>query len=226
MHCLDRLQQPHEDFVAVQNRTDLELGGELHYHHIDIRDTARLNELVDHIAAKHRRLDGLLAAAGILQVKPALEYTEDEMSDILRVNYVACFMSAQAVARNMLQYHTSGSLVLIASMSGIIANKGMNSPVYNSTKAAVCQLTRNLAQELGPEGIRVNAISPGHIHTPMVQEIFDKDQGIEDLWKRESMLGRLARPDEFRGVGVFMLSEASSFMNGSNVVVDGGHTAW
>lgn len=79
----------------------------------------------------------------------------------------------------------------------------MKSPVYNSTKAAVCQLARNLAQELGPEGMRVNALNPIHIHTPMFQEIFERDEGIEKLWKQEGMLGRLAKPGEFRGVGVF-----------------------
>ena len=204
----------------------MHLGGELHYHKLDICNTAHLQELIDSIAAQRSRIDGLLAAAGICQVKDALDYNEEEIREIFGINYTGCFMSAQAVARNMCKYRTPGSLVLVASMSGMIANKGMKSPVYNSTKAAVCQLARNLAQELGPSGIRTNALCPGHIHTPMVQDVFDKDPKVRQLWEGESMLQRIAKPEEFRGVGMFLLSDASSYVNGSNVVVDGGHTAW
>ena len=117
-------------------------------------------------------------------------------------------------------------------MSGVVANKGLICPVYNSSKAAVTQLARNLAMEWGrvdekgEGGIRVNALSPGHIVTPMVDACFQEVPGLRELWERENMLGRLSDPDEFKGAAVFLLSRASSFMTGANLIVDGGHTAW
>ena len=116
--------------------------------------------------------------------------------------------------------------MLVASMLGFIAKKGLITPVYNSSKAAVIQCARNLAMEWGPKGIRVNALCPGHIVTPMVQKNFDDDPGLREKWEKENFLGRLSKPEEFRGAGLFLLSDASSFMTGNSLVIDGGHTAW
>jgi NAD(P)-dependent dehydrogenase (short-subunit alcohol dehydrogenase family) len=126
----------------------------------------------------------------------------------------------------MFNYQQKGSILLVASMSGLIANKGMTSPVYNSSKAAVIQLARNLAMEWGRHGIRVNSLCPGHIVTPMVEEVFQKEPASRAIWEAENMLGRLATPEEFRGAALFALSDASSFMTGSTMLIDGGHTAW
>jgi NAD(P)-dependent dehydrogenase (short-subunit alcohol dehydrogenase family) len=126
----------------------------------------------------------------------------------------------------MFHYKCHGSILLVASMSGIIANKGMSSPVYNSSKAAVIQLGRCLAMEWGRHGIRVNSLCLGHIMTPMVQMVFDKTPDVRTTWEAENMLGRLARPEEFRGAALFALSDASTFMTGSTMLIDGGHTAW
>jgi len=117
-------------------------------------------------------------------------------------------------------------------MSGVVANKGLPCPVYNSSKAAVIQLVKNLAMEWGPvqasgtEGIRVNCLSPRHIITPMVLENFKEVPSLQETWERENMLGRLATPDEFKSAGLFLLSNASSLMTGNNLVSDGEHTAW
>lgn len=119
-----------------------------------------------------------------------------------------------------------GSILLVASMSGLIANKGMTSPVYNSSKAAVIQLARSLAMEWGRRGIRVNSLCPGHILTPMVELVFEQNPAAKATWEAENMLGRLACPEEFRGAALFALSDVSSFMTGSTMIIDGGHTAW
>lgn len=117
-------------------------------------------------------------------------------------------------------------------MSGIIANKGMSSPVYNSSKAAVIQLARSLAMEWTPiqsdrrGGIRVNSLSPGHVMTPAVQKLLERNPGMREMWESENMAHRLANPAEFKSAALFLLSRASSFMTGSNLVIDGGHTAW
>ena len=141
-------------------------------------------------------------------------------------NSTGAFMTATAVAKRMIEYNCSGSIVLVASMSGFVANKGLLSPVYNASKAALVQLGRNLAMEWGKRGIRVNSLCPGHIVTPMVRENFEEDPGLRGKWEEESMLGRLAGPEEFKGAGLFLCSPASSHMTGSAMIVDGGHTAW
>ncbi|KAI9671483.1 MAG: hypothetical protein M1831_004392 [Alyxoria varia] len=226
VHCLDRLEKPQDDFLAVQNRTDLELGGELHYHSIDIQNTEALHKLIEDIAARQKRLDGLFGAAGILEVASALEYEAKDINRMLNINYTALFMTAQGVAREMKRYGNGGSMVLVASMSGIVANKGLQSPAYNSSKAAVNQLARNLAMEWAPDRIRVNSLCPGHILTPMVQKHMDDNPESARIWRSESMLQRIARPEEFRGPAVYLLSDASSYQTASVTVVDGGHTAW
>lgn len=151
---------------------------------------------------------------------------------MLEVNYAGVFMSARACARQMLKYKIKGSICLIASMSGTIANRGFIAPVYNSSKAAVIQLGQNLAMEWGRTnvdgsgGIRVNSISPGHIVTPMVEENFRNGEADRREWEDNNMLGRLSTPEEYQGAGVFLMSEASSYMTGHDLKIDGGTTAW
>jgi NAD(P)-dependent dehydrogenase (short-subunit alcohol dehydrogenase family) len=102
---------------------------------------------------------------------------------MMDINFTGVFMTATAVARRMLEYRCSGSIVLVASMSGFVANKSLLSSVYNSSKAALVQLARNLAMEWGKYGIRVNSLCPGHIVTPMVRENFREDPELEGKWK-------------------------------------------
>ncbi|KAJ6441443.1 putative PTR2-Di-and tripeptide permease [Purpureocillium lavendulum] len=232
VYCLDRAEYPDDEWDAAQERVVPEWGGVLVYRQQDVLDTEHLRRTIESIADEHGQLDGVIAAAGILQITPAIDYTSDDAAKMLATNFTAVLETASAAAEMMFKYKCRGSICLIASMSGIIANKGMLSPVYNSSKAALIQLTRNLAMEWsrerddGSPGIRVNSISPGHIRTPMVEQTFAQEPGLEALWTRENMMGRLARPEEFKGAALFLLSNASSFMTGSNVVIDGGHTAW
>lgn len=99
-------------------------------------------------------------------------------------------------------------------------------PAYNASKAAVIQLGRNLAAEWGPHRIRVNTLSPGYILTSMVENLFVQFPERRDEWPKQNMLGRLSMPSEYRGAAVFLLSDASSFMTGSDLRIDGGHCAW
>ncbi|KAI5284280.1 hypothetical protein KEM54_001459 [Ascosphaera aggregata] len=244
VHCLDIAPSPSEDFREAQNRIkDKDSpSSSLHYHTIDVRDVSALNDLFAQIAtASHDghapRLDGLVAAAGIQQLTEALDYQVDDVHRMLDVNYTGVLMSAQAAARQMIEirrsssstsmpFSTGGSIVLIASMSGLVANKGLTSCVYNSSKAAVIQLARNLAMEWAHFGIRVNSLCPGHTLTSMVRRNFEEIPALKELWEKENMLGRLADPSELSGAAIYMLSDASSFMTGTSLVVDGGHTAW
>ena len=226
VHCLDWLEEPDDEFGAAQKRANPDFGGLLHYNRIDVRDSDNLDSVIGGIAAKYQRLDGLIAAAGIQQVTAATEYKVEDVTKMMEINYTGVFMTAAAVARRMMEHGCKGSMVLVASISGFVANKGLISPVYNSSKAAVIQCARNLAMEWGPKGIRVNALCPGHIVTPMVLKNFEKDPSLQKKWEKENFLGRLSQPEEFRGAGLFLLSDASSFMTGSSLVIDGGHTAW
>lgn len=185
-----------------------------------------MKDVIASIASKNSGIHGLIAAAGIQQITPAVEYSVADVRKMLDINYTGLFTTATAVATQMMKYACHGSILLVGSMSGFIANKGLISPVYNSSKAAVIQLGRNLAMEWGKQGIRVNTLCPGHIVTPMVKKNFEDEPHLKKIWEDENMLGRLARPEEFRGAGIFLLSDASSFMTGGTLTIDGGHTAW
>ncbi|KAK3336700.1 hypothetical protein B0T19DRAFT_47372 [Cercophora scortea] len=228
VHVLDRLPPPVEgsDFAKVAARATGELGTRITYHHVDVRDQKVLNEVVRCIADKEGRIDGLIAAAGIQQETPALEYSAEDSDKMLGVNVTGVFMTAQAVARQMIRLKQKGSLVLIGSMSGTVANRGLICPVYNASKAAVLQLGRNLAAEWGEHGIRVNTISPGYIVTAMTAGLFEAFPERKTAWPDANMLKRLSYPNEYRGAAVFLLSEASSFMTGADLRIDGGHCAW
>lgn len=214
-----------------------EFGGELIYHRVDVSDEEALENVVANIAAERQRLDGLIAgmltaelfylarskvltfiAAAIQQVKSALDYPASDIAKMMSVNYSGVFLSARACARQMYKFKIQGSICLIASMSGTIANRGFIAPVYNSSKAAVVQLAKNLAMEWGrinPDGsggIRVNSLSPGHIVTPMVEENFRKGEADRQEWENNNMLGRLSTPEEYKAAGLFLLSRASSYM--------------
>jgi len=226
------LAEPDAEFLAAQQRADPEFGGSLHYKRIDVRNVQDVDETMAGIAAQSHRLDGLIAAAGVNHVGSAIEHSPADITDVMSINYTGVFNAATAAAKQMLRWKCRGSIVLVSSMSGLVANKGMVSPVYNSSKAAVLQLGRSLAMEWGRideegrGGIRVNCICPGHIVTPMVKETLREVPESREVWEAENMLGRLAKPEEFRGAALFLLSDASSFMTGSSLVIDGGHTAW
>ncbi|KAI1386598.1 NAD(P)-binding protein [Hypoxylon trugodes] len=233
VYCLDRECQPDAHWAEARNRVIPEWGGSLHYRQQDVLDTAHLDKTITEIADDNGRLDGVIAAAGVQQVTPAVDYEPEDAAKMLAINFTGALMTATSAARQMMKYKCRGSICLIASMSGSVANKGLLSSVYNSSKAALIQLARNLAMEWSPinqkdgtGGIRVNCISPGHILTPMVRENFEEVPGLKEKWESENMMGRLAETTEFKGAALFLLSNASSYMTGTNLVIDGGHTSW
>ncbi|KAI1062988.1 hypothetical protein LB507_005706, partial [Fusarium sp. FIESC RH6] len=232
VYCLDRAEQPDKDWEEAQNRVVPEWGGSLHYRQQDVKDVDGLDNLITSIADENQGIDGVIAAAGVQHISPTIDYKANEIDHMMSINYTGVFMTAKSAAKQMLKYKKRGSICMIASISGMKANRGLVSPVYNSSKAAVIQLARNLSMEWSPiqkdgtGGIRVNCISPGHIMTPMVQENFEEVPGLKDEWEREIMMGRLAETQEFKGAALFLLSNASSYMTGSNLVIDGGHTSW
>ncbi|KAJ4374126.1 hypothetical protein N0V83_002867 [Neocucurbitaria cava] len=225
VYALDRLPEPSPDFHTVAEKAK-KLGTSLEYRQIDVREVEALHKIVEEIADKEGRLDGLIAAAGIQQETPALEYTAEDANRMFSVNITGVMMTAQAAAKQMIKFGNGGSIVLIASMSGSVANRGLICSAYNASKAGVIQLGRNLASEWGMHNIRVNTISPGYIVTAMVEELFKQYPERKVEWPTQNMLGRLSAPKEYRGAAVFLISDASSFMTGSDLRMDGGHAAW
>ncbi|KAG8533103.1 uncharacterized protein KY384_001886 [Bacidia gigantensis] len=226
VYALDRKPEPSPDYYRVQKRAAAELGTTLYYRQIDVRDVKGLNEIVTEIGSKHGKMDGLIAAAGIQQEVPALEYTAEDVNKMMEINVTGVFMTAQAVAKQMIRFGNGGSMCLIGSMSGTVANRGLICPAYNASKAAVLQLARNLASEWGVYGIRVNTLSPGYIVTAMVEELFKLYPERKTDWPSQNMLGKLSKPEDFRGAAVFLLSEASRWMTATDLRIDGGHAAW
>jgi hypothetical protein len=142
VYALDRQEEPSAGFARVQARAGEELGTALAYRRVDVRDAAALNGIVEEIADRHGRLDGLIAAAGIQQETPALEYTAQDSNTMLSINVTGCFMTAQAAARQMIRFGNGGSIVMIASMSGTIANKVRGSSSLSPCVSFDGQMTR------------------------------------------------------------------------------------
>ena len=195
MHCLDQLPEPHEEFYTAQAQSDPQFGGSLHHHTLGVRDRDCTDQTLSAIADGKNWLDGLVAAAGVNHVESAFNHSTADIERIISINYTGAFIPATAAATQMLNKEYRGSILLVSSMSGMVANKGMKSSTYNSSKAAVIQLTRNFAMEWsnvdgeGREGIRVNCLCPGHIMTPMAQMVMDKTPGTKETWESENMLG-------------------------------------
>ncbi|KAF4967007.1 hypothetical protein FSARC_5379 [Fusarium sarcochroum] len=232
VYCLDRADHPDEGWKEAQRRVVPEWGGSIHYRQQDVQDVKGLDDLITTIADENQGIDGVVAAAGVQHISPTVDYKADEVAHMLSINYTGALMTAKSAAQQMMNYKKRGSICMIASISGLKANRGLISPVYNSSKAAVIQLARSLAMEWSPikkdgtGGIRVNCISPGHIMTPMVKSNFEEVPGLREEWEREIMMGRLAETQEFKGAALFLLSNASSYMTGNNLVIDGGHSSW
>lgn len=161
--------------------------------------------------------------AGIANAAPAEEMDLSQWERVIQVNLTGVFLSCQAEFHSMLNAG-GGSIVNIASMSGTIVNRGILQAHYNASKAGVAHLTKSLAMEWCDRKIRVNSISPGYVATPMNYrpEVSEQVKRFE----ADTPLGRMAKPEEMVGPAIFLLSQASSFCTGADLLIDGGFTCW
>ncbi len=169
------------------------------------------------------RVDICVCNAGVARNAAAETMTLDEWNAIIAVNITGVFFTAQACARAMIE-RGSGSIVTIASMSGLIVNVPQKQSAYNISKAGVIMATKSLAVEWAPYGIRVNAIAPGYMRTDMTAP-FLADPQLGGVWRGLTPLNRPGEPDELGGAVVYLASDASSFVTGHTLVVDGGYVA-
>lgn len=204
------------DFIARTGRRSPALA-------VDVTDGAALNEAVSRTVADLGSLTLAVNAAGIANANPAEAMEESQFQTMMDINLKGVFLSCQAEARAMLK-GGRGSIVNIASMSGVIVNRGLNQCHYNASKAGVIHMTKSMAMEWVDRGIRVNSISPGYTATPMNTRPEMVHQ--TKLFEQQTPMQRMANVDEMVGPAVFLLSNAASFVTGVDLLVDGGFCCW
>jgi NAD(P)-dependent dehydrogenase (short-subunit alcohol dehydrogenase family) len=189
----------------------------------DVTDPAAVAAAVETVEAQLGPLRLAVNCAGIANAAPAEEMPLAQFQKVMQVNVDGVFLCCQAEGRALLR-NGGGAVVNIASMSGTIVNRDLLQVHYNASKAAVVHLSKSLAMEWAPRGIRVNSISPGYTATPMNTrpEVAEQVKRFE----ADTPLGRMASPAEMVGPAVFLLSEAASFCTGVDLIVDGGFVCW
>ena len=186
----------------------------------DVTQPEQVRSMVQTVIAELGGIDIAVCNAGIVSVAGILEMPSEEFQRIQNTNVTGVFLTAQAAARAMVEQGRGGVIINTASMSGHIINIPQQVSHYCASKAAVIHLTKGMAVELAPHQIRVNSVSPGYIRTELVEPLAD----YHAQWEPKIPLGRMGRPDELAGLYVYLASEASSYMTGSDIVIDGGYT--
>jgi NAD(P)-dependent dehydrogenase (short-subunit alcohol dehydrogenase family) len=207
---------------AAQVATELrELGIEAAAETLDVRDAAACETVVERVERKLGSIDGMVACAGISPPSAADIMPDELWTRCLDVNLTGMFRSVQAVGKRMIA-RKKGAIVTIASIDGLGGHAGRAH--YSASKHGVIGLTRALAIEWGRHGVRVNALAPGVVDTPLLRANIPPDH-LQYAMLDRNPLGRLARPEEQAGPTLFLLSDAASYVTGTVMTVDGGSSA-
>ncbi len=214
--------------VILMSRTGAELdelktriladGGRARTAVCDVTDTAAVKALVPELGP----IDVLVNNAGTNVPEPFVEVTEENYDRIMNLNVRAVFMVSQAVAKTMIERSDGGSIIHISSQMGHVG--APNRTVYSTSKHATEGLTKAMAWDLAPHGIRVNAVAPTFIETPMTRPFLDDKAFVEDTLSRIA-LGRFGQPQDVAAAVVYLASLASDMVTGTSLLVDGGWTA-
>ena len=192
-------------------------GGEAEAIELDLTDQDSVRRAVEHVGVP----DVLVSTPSVNVRKPLFEITDDEFDQVVELNLKGTFRLIRDFGAGMAE-RGSGSIIAFSSIRGQVVEPGQS--VYAATKAGTVQMLRALASEIGPRGVRVNAIAPGIVETPLTAQIKDSPDWY-DSYAAKSILGRWARPHEMVGMVLYLASEASSYVTGANMLVDGGWTA-
>ncbi|WP_329363625.1 SDR family NAD(P)-dependent oxidoreductase [Streptomyces sp. NBC_01483] len=212
VHCADRdAQGLHETATLIKAE-----GGTVHTHPLDVSDRAQLQQAV----ASCERLDVMAAVAGIMHSSPVLETRDEDLDRVLGVNFKGVLYACQEAARLMIAKSVGGSIITMA--SGAIDTGGPGLLCYGAAKAAVVQLTKTLATEIGPHGIRVNAVAPGWTRTPMTDRHGEAQARTEAVMARLSPLRRVGEPEDVAHAVLYLASDASVFTTGQILRPNGG----
>jgi 2,3-dihydro-2,3-dihydroxybenzoate dehydrogenase len=205
-------------------------GARVTTHQVDVSNAEQVERLITEVSEAHDHIDVVVNTAGMLLVRPALETDVSSWDKVFAVNARGSFLVASAAARTFLAQGTGGRIVLFGSI--IARTARLNNVAYCASKAAVIQMARCMALELGPHGITVNVISPGSTKTEMLEAQLGADPDKWDMaingdlktWRLGVPTGRLAEPDDHARVVVFLAAESSGQITGQEFIVDGGQS--
>jgi NAD(P)-dependent dehydrogenase (short-subunit alcohol dehydrogenase family) len=189
---------------------------------VDVTQPTQVETMVATVTEHLGPIDILVNNAGLCYHRPAAEVPREEWLAVFDVNVHGLWYCAQTVGRQMIARH-SGVIINIGSISALIVNRPQMQPAYNASKAAVHQLTKSLAAEWAPYNVRVNALAPGYVKTAMAP--VDRPD-FRRHWIDDTPMQRYALPEELGPTLVYLASDASRFMTGSVLVIDGGYTLW
>ncbi len=212
--------------VAAQGQASLKAKGyDVEIVDMDVTNSGQVAAVAAQLVARHGKVDILVNNAGIARSETPAETVADEhWLNVIDVNLNGTFWCCREFGKHMLAAK-SGTIVNIGSMSGFIVNKPQEQSYYNASKAAVHHLTKSLAAEWGARGVRVNAVAPTYIETPL-NAFVKNNPPMYNAWIGGTPMARLGQVEEIASVVLFLASEAASLMTGSIVLVDGGYTCW
>ena len=187
----------------------------------DVADGDQIKQAVARVVGEFGRIDTLLNVAGVNRRSPAEDFSEDDFDFILNINLRGAWLMSQQVGRRMLE-QGRGAQINITSLNVYAPLKHVMP--YAASKAGMTHMTRTLAMEWGPRGVRVNALAPGFILTDMTQKLWSRED-MHAWGIRNTPVRRLGKPDDMVGTAVFLASQASAFMTGQTLFVDGGFSA-
>lgn len=205
------------DFIARTGRRSVQIAA-------DVTSGEALSDAVARTEADLGPLGLSVNAAGIANANACEDMPEDQYQTLMDINMKGIWLSCRAQARAMLAHGKGGSIVNIASMSGVIVNRGLKQVHYNASKAGVIHMSKSMAMEWVDRGIRVNTISPGYTATPMNTrpEMVHQTKAFEE----QTPMQRMADVNEMVGPAIFLLSDAASYCTGVDLLVDGGFCCW
>ena len=204
--------------VIACDRRRQDVDGAAESYAVDVTDRAQVDAMVTAVLQRHGRIDVLVNNAGITKDARLVKMSIEAFDAVIDVNLRGVFHCAQAVAPSMIE-HGSGVILNASSVVGIYGNFGQTN--YAAAKFGVIGFTKTWSRELGPKGVRVNAVAPGFVDTPILATIPDK---VLQQMREQVPLGRLGRPEEIAAVYAFLASDDASYINGAVIEVSGGMT--
>jgi NAD(P)-dependent dehydrogenase (short-subunit alcohol dehydrogenase family) len=201
-------------------------GGKAISAQIDVTDSQQVQAGIQLATDAFGGVDILVNNAGVTSRAAFEELEESDWERVLHVNLGGIYQCSRWVARHLIARQSPGSIINIASISGLVGNRGGNNSHYCATKGGVIALTRSLAVEWAPQHIRVNAIAPGYFVTPMTDRLKNINREFYDELVSRVPLGRFGEGPDLAGAVIYLASQASIFVTGHVLVIDGGYTAW